>query len=46
MLGLEEDRDSSGRLTESTNLDPWGLSKTEPPTKEHAQAGPMSPVHM
>ena len=26
-------------LTESTNLDPWRLSETEPPTKEQTQAG-------
>ena len=24
-----------GRPTESTNLDSWELSETEPPTKEH-----------
>jgi hypothetical protein len=29
--GPEEDRDSTGRPTESTNLDPWG---SEFPTKE------------
>jgi hypothetical protein len=28
---------------ESTNLHPWGLSESEPPTKEHAQAGPRPP---
>jgi hypothetical protein len=31
----EVDRKSTGRPTESTHLDPWGLSKEEPPTKEH-----------
>jgi hypothetical protein len=30
----QKDRDSTGRSTESTNLDPWSLSETEPPTKE------------
>jgi hypothetical protein len=35
----EEDRDSTERPTESTNLDPWGLPETEPPTKERAWAG-------
>ena len=39
----EGDRNSTGRPTESTNLDPWGLSETEPPTKEHTQAGPSPP---
>jgi hypothetical protein len=31
--GSEEDRDSTGRSTESTNLDPWELSENEPSTK-------------
>jgi hypothetical protein len=30
--------------TESTNLDPWGLSETEPPTKEHT-LGATGPPH-
>jgi hypothetical protein len=40
----EGDRNSTGRPTKSTNLDPWGLSETEPSTKEHIQTGPM-PFH-
>ena len=28
-------RNSTGRPTESNNLDPLGLSETQPPTKEH-----------
>ena len=28
-----------GRTTISTNSDPWELSETKPPTKEHTQAG-------
>ena len=28
-----------GRPTVSTNLDPWELPETKPPTKEHAWAG-------
>jgi len=28
------------RPAESTNLGPWGLPETEPPTKEHTGAGP------
>jgi hypothetical protein len=28
--------DTTGRPTESTNLGPWGLTDTEPPTKYHA----------
>jgi hypothetical protein len=31
------------RPTESTNLGSWGLTETEPPTKEHAGAGPSAP---
>jgi hypothetical protein len=29
---------------ESTNLNPWGSQESEPPTKEHTQAGPR-PSH-
>ena len=29
--GSEEDMDSTGRATESTNLNPWELPETEPP---------------
>jgi hypothetical protein len=39
-VGPQGDRNSTGRPTESTNLDPWGLSETELPTKELAWAGP------
>jgi hypothetical protein len=28
------DRDSTRRPTEATNLHPWSLPETEPPTKE------------
>jgi hypothetical protein len=42
IVGPEGNRNSIGRPTESTNLDPWG-SESEPPTKEHTQAGPRSP---
>jgi hypothetical protein len=37
--GPEGDRNSTGRPTKSTHLDPWELSDTEPPTKEHTQTG-------
>jgi hypothetical protein len=30
----KEDRDSTRRPTEATNLDPWGLPETETFTKE------------
>jgi hypothetical protein len=30
----EEDRDSTGKPTKSTNLNPWGLPETQSPTKE------------
>jgi hypothetical protein len=36
--GPEEDRNPTGRPTLSSNLDPWGFSETEPPTKEPTQA--------
>ena len=29
-------KDTTRRPTESTNLGPWGLTETEPSTKEHA----------
>ena len=29
---------------QSTNLDPWGLSETGPPTKEHSVAGSNCPL--
>jgi hypothetical protein len=32
----EGDRNSTGRPTESTILDPWVLSETEPPAKNKA----------
>ena len=44
--GHEEDRDSTERPTESTDLDPWGLQETESQTKEQAWAGPSLPVHI
>jgi hypothetical protein len=42
--GLEEDRDSTGRPTVSTNLEKWGLPETESPLKKQAQVdlGPLS----
>jgi len=40
----EEDRDSTGRPTESTNLDPWGLPETQSPIKDRAWAGPKCPL--
>jgi hypothetical protein len=38
--GPEGDRNSTGRPTMSTNLDPWEVPETEPPTKRHTRAGP------
>jgi hypothetical protein len=35
--GDEGDRNYTGRLTVSTNLDQWKLSETEPQTKKHTQ---------
>jgi hypothetical protein len=36
-------KDTTKRLTEPTNLGPWGLMETEPSTKKHAWTGPRSP---
>jgi hypothetical protein len=33
--GAERGSKPIGRLTLSTNLDPWKLPNTKPPTKEH-----------
>jgi hypothetical protein len=38
------DGNSTGRPTESTNLDTSELSETEPPTKEHTWAEPRPPT--
>ena len=35
IAGPKGDGNSTGRPTQSTNLEPWGLSETEPPTKEN-----------
>ena len=44
--GPEEDRVFTGKLTESTNLNPWGLPETEIATKEQACTTPMSPAYV
>ena len=44
--GTREVKDTTGKPTESTNLDPWELPETEPPTKEHTQAGLRSLAHI
>jgi hypothetical protein len=36
IAGPNQDRNSTGRSTESTNLEPWVLSKTESPTIKHS----------
>jgi hypothetical protein len=30
----------------STNLSPWELKDTEPPIKEHSEAGPTTPIYL
>lgn len=37
--GTEGDCNPIGRVTLSTNLDPWELPETKPSTKEYTQAG-------
>ena len=38
------DKNSTGSPTGSTNLDPWGLSESETPSKNHTQAAPGFPA--
>ena len=38
--GSKKDRKSTGRPTELTNLDPWGIPETEPLAKEQARVEP------
>jgi hypothetical protein len=42
--GTEGDGNPIGRPTVSTNLDPWELPETKPPTKEHTQADLRQPA--
>jgi len=44
--GTEGAKNPTGRPTESTNPDPWELSETKPPTKEHTQAGLRPPAYI
>ena len=44
--GPNSDRNFTEKLTELTNLDICEISETEPPTKEHTQAGPRTLAHM
>lgn len=44
-LGIREDREATGRPTESTNLDLCELPETESPTKDGACTGPKLPAH-
>ena len=43
IAGPEGDKNSTGRPSESTYLDPWGSQETEPPTEEHTWAEPRPP---
>jgi hypothetical protein len=42
--GPEEVRDFTGRPTESTNLDTWGLPETEPPTRGQTLGLDLAPL--
>ena len=44
--GAEGDGNPIGRPTVSTNLEPWELPETEPPTKEHRQPSVSTLAHM
>ena len=39
-------KDMKRRCTESSNLGPWLLTETEPPTKEHVSAGSRPLTHL
>jgi hypothetical protein len=43
IAGAEGYSDFIGRLVVSTNMDPWELQESEPPTREHTQAGQKLP---
>ena len=46
---MEEDlevKDSTEIPSETTDLDTWGLTETEIPTKDHARAGPWTSTHL
>jgi hypothetical protein len=38
-------KDTTRKPTESTKLSPWGLTETEPPTREHTGAAPRLPTY-
>jgi hypothetical protein len=44
--GVREVKDTTRRPRGSSNLGPWDLTEPEPPTKEHAGAGPRPSVHL
>ena len=46
LMELKLDGNPKGRLTVSTNLDPWESPETKPPIKEHRRAGLRPPEHM
>ena len=39
-------KEMTRRPPEPTSLGLWRFTETEPPTKEHARAGPKPPTHM
>ena len=39
-------KDTTRIPIESTNLGPWRLTETEPPTKGHTVAGPRPPTYL
>ena len=41
--GPQGNGNPTGKPTVTTNLDSWEFPETEPPTKEHTQAGPRLP---
>ena len=44
--GNEGNENTTGKPTQSTNLDLWEFSETEAPTKENTQAVPTPPAHI
>lgn len=39
-------KDTTRRPEDSTNQGPWGLTEADLPTKDHAVAGPRSPMYL
>jgi hypothetical protein len=43
---LEKAEEDHRKISISTNLDPWDLPDTEPPTRQHTAADMSAPIHI